>query len=247
MQINMRKNLRNPDEMRNVSIETGVIMHAEGSCLVKFGNTHVICTATVEKQVPPFLRNSGQGWVTAEYSMLPRATNSRTQREASKGRLGGRTLEIQRLIGRSLRAVMDLHALGERQIIIDCDVIQADGGTRTASITGAYVAMHIAIAGLLGKRVIHKNPIKTQVAAISCGIVDTIAVLDLDYQEDSNAMVDANFVLSRDGQIIELQSTGEQRPYSKQELDSMFTLATHGIKDLMRIQRDALGLPSEPL
>jgi ribonuclease PH len=142
---------------------------------------------------------------------------------------------------------MDLHALGERQIIIDCDVIQADGGTRTASITGAYVAMHIAIAGLLGKRVIHKNPIKTQVAAISCGIVDNIAVLDLDYQEDSNAMVDANFVLSRDGQIIELQSTGEQRPYSKQELDSMFTLATHGIKDLMRIQREALGLPSETL
>jgi ribonuclease PH len=240
MPISIRKSLRHFDEMRVVSIEVGVAGYAEGSCLIKFGNTHVLCTATVENQVPSFLKNTKQGWVTAEYSMLPRATHTRTPREIVKGKLGGRTHEIQRLIGRSLRSVIDLRALGEKQIILDCDVLQADGGTRTASITGAYVALCIAIRHMMMRGVIKKDPIKSQVAAISCGIINDAVALDLDYEEDKNAQIDANFVMTDVGDIVELQSTGEQRPFTKKELDIMLEFATKGINHLMVLQRQAI-------
>jgi ribonuclease PH len=227
--------------MRAISLEPSVSIHAEGSCMAKFGNTHVLCTASVDERVPPFLRNSGKGWVTAEYGMLPRSTHSRTDREAARGKQGGRTLEIQRLIGRSLRAVTDLPTLGERQIKIDCDVIQADGGTRTAAITGAWVALRLACERLLLAGAITKMPLTSHVAAISCGIYQNMAVLDLDYDEDSNAEIDANFVMTDDGQLVEIQATGEERPFSRQSLDDMLNLATSGCTQLFDLQRQAVA------
>jgi ribonuclease PH len=227
--------------MRAIALEPSVSIHAEGSCMAKFGNTHVLCTASVYERVPPFLRNSGKGWVTAEYGMLPRSTHSRTDREAARGKQGGRTLEIQRLIGRSLRAVTDLPTLGERQIKIDCDVIQADGGTRTAAITGAWVALRLACERLLLAGAITKMPLTSHVAAISCGIYQNMAVLDLDYDEDSNAEIDANFVMTDDGQLVEIQATGEERPFSRQSLDDMLSLATSGCTQLFDLQRQAVA------
>ena len=237
----MRPSGRRVDEMRAVSLEPGVNKHAEGSCLVRFGDTHVLCTASVEDRVPPFLRNKGRGWVTGEYGMLPRSTGSRTAREAARGRQGGRTQEIQRLIGRSLRAVTDLGALGERQITLDCDVIQADGGTRTAAITGAYVALHQALTGLVARGTIARLPFDDQVAAVSCGIVGGAAVLDLDYDEDSNADADANFVLTAAGGIVEVQGTAEGDPFSEPQLLAMLALARSGAETLFALQRDALA------
>jgi ribonuclease PH len=227
--------------MRAIALEPSVSIHAEGSCMAKFGNTHVLCTASVDERVPPFLRNSGKGWVTAEYGMLPRSTHSRTDREAARGKQGGRTLEIQRLIGRSLRAVTDLPTLGERQIKIDCDVIQADGGTRTAAITGAWVALRLACERLLLAGAITKMPLTSHVAAISCGIYQNMAVLDLDYDEDSNAEIDANFVMTDDGQLVEIQATGEERPFSRQSLDDMLNLATCGCTQLFDLHRQAVA------
>ena len=209
--------------------------------MAKFGNTHVLCTASVDERVPAFLRNSGKGWVTAEYGMLPRSTHSRTDREAARGKQGGRTLEIQRLIGRSLRAVTDLSTLDERQIKIDCDVIQADGGTRTAAITGAWVALRLACERLLIAGAITKMPLISQVSAISCGIYQNMAVLDLDYDEDSDAEIDANFVMTDDGQLVEVQATGETRPFSRQTLDDMLNLATSGCAQLFDLQRQAVA------
>ena len=217
----MRPSGRRADELRQVTLEPGVNKHAEGSCLVCFGDTHVLCTASVEDRVPPFLRNKGRGWVTGEYGMLPRSTGSRSAREAARGRQGGRTQEIQRLIGRSLRAVADLKALGERQITLDCDVIQADGGTRTAAITGAYVALHAALEALVARGVIESVPLTEQVAAVSCGIVGGEAVLDLDYAEDSTADADANFVFTAGGGIVEVQGTAEGDPFSEPQLIEM--------------------------
>ena len=237
----MRPSGRRPDEMREVTLEPGVSKHAEGSCLVRFGDTHVLCTASVEDRVPPFLRNKGRGWVTGEYGMLPRSTGSRSAREAARGRQGGRTQEIQRLIGRSLRAVTDLEALGERQITLDCDVIQADGGTRTAAITGAYVALHAALDGLVAHGAIEELPLTDQVAAVSCGIVGDEAVLDLDYAEDSTAEADANFVLTAGGGIVEVQGTAEGDPFSEQQLIAMLGLARAGAEQLFALQRDALA------
>jgi len=210
--------------------------------MARFGDTHVLCTASVEGRVPPWLRNTGKGWVTAEYGMLPRATNERMNREASRGKQSGRTQEIQRLIGRSLRAVTDLEALGEQSIKIDCDVIQADGGTRTAAITGGYVALHMAFAGLVANKKLTAIPLIAQVAAISCGIVGGEAVLDLDYVEDSGADVDANFVMSGDGALIEVQATAEADPFQRAQLNEMLDLASDGIADLAGLQRVALGL-----
>ncbi|MGD9538619.1 MAG: ribonuclease PH [Alphaproteobacteria bacterium] len=238
----MRANGRGADELRAVSLEIGFNKHAEGSCLVGFGDTRVICTASVEERVPPFLRNSGRGWVTGEYGMLPRSTGSRTDREAARGRQGGRTQEIQRLIGRSLRAVTDLTALGERQIILDCDVIQADGGTRTAAITGAYVALHLALDGLVRRGVLASLPLTDQVAAVSCGLVAGEAVLDLDYVEDSSAEADANFVMTRAGAIIEVQGTAEKAPFSEARFLDLLGLARQGVTTLTALQRKALGL-----
>ena len=209
----MRPSGRTPDQMRELRYEPGFTRHAEGSCLVSFGDTRVLVTASVEEKVPPFLRNKGQGWVTAEYGMLPRATHTRGNREAAKGKQSGRTQEIQRLIGRSLRAVVDLPKLGERQIIVDCDVIQADGGTRTAAITGGYVALHLAFQHMLRLRAVAAIPLVDQVAAISCGIYQGTPVLDLDYAEDSEADTDANFVMTGDGRIIEVQGTAEKTPF----------------------------------
>jgi ribonuclease PH len=226
--------------MRAVSLETGFSKYAEGSCLAKFGDTHVLCTATVEERVPPFLRNTGRGWVTAEYGMLPRSTHTRTDREAARGKQSGRTQEIQRLIGRSLRAVTDLAALGERQIRIDCDVIQADGGTRTASITGSYVALHRALSGLVSQGLIPALPLTDSVAAISCGVSGGIAVLDLDYAEDSSAETDANFVLTGSGKIIEIQATAEGAPFDEDIFSAMLRLARSGISELTRLQIAAL-------
>lgn len=242
MDLDVRRSLRKLDELRQVECELGAMPHAEGSCFIKFGNTHVMCTASVETQVPHFIRNTGKGWVTAEYSMLPRSTHSRMQRESAKGSVGGRTQEIQRLIGRSLRSVIDLKKLGERQIVIDCDVIRADGGTRTAAITGGYVALHMAIQSLLDKQLIKKSPITSQVAAISCGVVDGKPMLDLEYTEDSAAEVDGNFVMSGNGDIIEVQITGEERPFSKQEYDALYGLASGGIKTLLEMQRRLLKI-----
>jgi ribonuclease PH len=230
--------------LRTVSLEPSVSLHAEGSCMAKFGNTHVFCTASIDERVPPFLRNSGKGWVTAEYGMLPRSTHSRIDREAARGKQGGRTLEIQRLIGRSLRAVTDLGALGERQIKIDCDVIQADGGTRTASITGAWVALRLACERLLLAGAITRMPLTGQVAAISCGIYQGQSVLDLDYDEDSAAEIDANFVMTADGQLVEIQATGEERPFSRQSLTEMLDLATDGCSSLFALQKQAVTAAS---
>jgi ribonuclease PH len=238
----MRPSGRAPDQMRPITLEPGVSRHAEGSCLAKFGNTHVLCAATVEERVPPWMRNSGKGWVTAEYGMLPRSTNTRTDREAARGRQSGRTQEIQRLIGRSLRAVTNLVALGERQIRLDCDVIEADGGTRTAAITGSYVALYQALAKLVAAGKLPALPLTDSVAAISCGIFDGAPVLDLDYAEDSNAETDANFVMTGTGGIVEIQATAEGAPFGEDEFARMIELARAGIADLARHQRAALGL-----
>jgi len=236
----MRPSGRQLDEMRAVTLTTGVNKHAEGSCLACFGDTHVLCTASVEERVPPFLRNSGRGWVTAEYGMLPRSTGSRSGREAARGKQGGRTHEIQRLIGRSLRAVTNLTGFGERQITLDCDVIQADGGTRTAAITGAYVALHQAFEGLVASGAISAVPLIDEVAAVSCGIYEGTAVLDLDYPEDSNAEADANFVLTGKGGIVEIQGTAEADPFSQDDFLQLMELAKKGISELVIMQRAAL-------
>lgn len=232
---------RAADAMRDVTMEPGFSPYAEGSCLIRCGNTHVLCTATVEEKVPPFLRGQGQGWVTAEYGMLPRSTHTRTDREAARGKQSGRTQEIQRLIGRSLRAVTDLTALGERQIKIDCDVLQADGGTRTAAITGSWVALRLAIEKLLLDGRLTKMPLTSQVAAISCGIYDGTPVLDLDYAEDSAAETDANFVLTSDGGVVEVQMTAEEDPFDRTAMNEMFDLAEKGVAALSAMQRDAVN------
>ena len=238
----MRPSGRARDAMRPVSLEPAVAKYAEGSCLAKFGDTHVLCTASVEERVPPFLRNTGKGWVTAEYGMLPRSTATRTDREAARGRQSGRTQEIQRLIGRSLRAVTDLGQLGERQIKIDCDVLQADGGTRTAAVTGSYVALHLAFQRLFSAGLLKALPLRDNVAAVSCGVIADIAVLDLDYAEDSQAMTDANFVLTGMGGIVEIQATAEGAPFDEPLFADMLRLARQGVAELTRCQRAALGL-----
>lgn len=237
----MRPSERTPDALRSITLETGVTRYAEGSCLITCGHTKVLVTASLEEGVPGFLRGKGQGWVTAEYGMLPRATHTRGRREAAQGKQSGRTQEIQRLIGRSLRAVTDMKALGERQITVDCDVIQADGGTRTASITGAWVALRLATKYLLDEGVITKDPILDQVAAVSCGIFNGTPVLDLDYEEDSNAEADSNFVLTGSGDIVEVQATGEKRGFSQAEFEALFSLARKGIGELCVLQRAATG------
>jgi ribonuclease PH len=237
----MRPSKRKPDELRRVSIDRAVSMHAEGSCLIKFGNTHVLCTASLEERIPPWLKGQGKGWVTAEYSMLPRATNQRTRREVTAGHASGRTQEIQRLIGRALRAVVDLKALGERQISIDCDVIQADGGTRTASITGAWVALHDCLAWMKARDMLKGTVLRDQVAAVSCGLYGGQAVLDLDYAEDSEADADANFVMTGSGGIVEVQGTAETVPFSQEQFDALMLLARGGIKDLVSLQKMAVS------
>ena len=233
----MRPSGRKLDEMRNVSIETNITMHAEGSCIIKMGSTHVICTATVEERVPPFIKGSGMGWVTAEYGMLPRSTGSRMRREAASGKQGGRTVEIQRLIGRSLRAGVDRLALGERQITIDCDVIQADGGTRCASITGGWLALRLAIDKLLDSGAISTDPLISPVSAISCGIYAGQPILDLDYAEDSEAGVDGNFIMLESGNMIETQISAEGATYTRDELNSLINLAEKGASELFDIQK----------
>tara|TARA_B100001123_G_C15216895_1_gene989616 strand:+ start:730 stop:1461 length:732 start_codon:yes stop_codon:yes gene_type:complete len=238
----IRPSGRKNNEARTVSIDLGTAKHAEGSCLIKSGETHVLCTATVEERVPPFLRGRGLGWVTAEYGMLPRSTHTRTDREAARGKQSGRTLEIQRLIGRSLRAVTDAEALGERQIRIDCDVLQADGGTRTAAITGGYIALHKALDDLVERSVLPSLPLLDQVAAISCGLYQGQPVLDLDYAEDSMAQADANFVLTGSSQIIEIQATAEKTPFSQQEFEQLLRLAQSGVSALVNLQKSALSL-----
>ena len=235
----MRPSGRKLDELRNVSIETNITMHAEGSCLIKMGNTHVICTATVEDRVPPFIKGSGLGWVTAEYGMLPRSTGSRMRREAASGKQSGRTVEIQRLIGRSLRAGVDRLSLGERQITIDCDVIQADGGTRCASITGGWMALRLAIDNLMESNIILTDPLVSPVAAVSCGIYAGQPVLDLDYSEDSEAGVDGNFIMLENGNLIETQISAESATYSRDQLNSLIDLAEKGTSELFDIQRAA--------
>ena len=235
----MRPSGRKLDELRNVSIETNITMHAEGSCLIKMGNTHVICTATVEDRVPPFIKGSGLGWVTAEYGMLPRSTGSRMRREAASGKQGGRTVEIQRLIGRSLRAGVDRLSLGERQITIDCDVIQADGGTRCASITGGWMALRLAIDNLMDSNIILTDPLVSPVAAVSCGNYAGQPVLDLDYTEDSEAGVDGNFIMLENGNLIETQISAESATYSRDQLNSLIDLAEKGTSELFDIQRAA--------
>jgi ribonuclease PH len=237
----MRPSGRALDALRPITLEPGAAKYAEGSCLVRFGETHVLCAATIEEKVPPFLRNTGSGWVTAEYGMLPRSTHTRTDREAARGKQSGRTQEIQRLIGRSLRTITDLKALGERQIRIDCDVIQADGGTRTAAITGSFVALRQALAKLVAARTLPKLPILDHVAAISCGIYKGVPVLDLDYLEDSNADADANFVLTGTGKIIEVQGTAERTPFAESDLLSLLALARKGIGELVELQKKAIA------
>lgn len=237
----MRPSSRAPDALRNVSLERGVARYAEGSCLVKFGETHVLCAATVEDRPPPWLRGQGRGWVTAEYAMLPRATLERTRREVTSGKPSGRTQEIQRLIGRSLRAVVDLKLLGERQITVDCDVLQADGGTRTAAITGAWVALHDALKWMYDRSIIANRPLKDHVAAISCGIFAGTPVLDLDYAEDSNAETDANFVMTGAGGLVEIQATAEGAPFTEAELHSLLALARQGTARLVEMQKAAVG------
>ena len=236
----MRPSNRQADEMRAIRITRNYTKHAEGSVLIEFGDTRVICTASVEEKVPGFLRGKGQGWVTAEYGMLPRSTGSRMRREASGGKQGGRTMEIQRLIGRALRAGIDLNILGENTISLDCDVIQADGGTRTASITGAWVALHDAIPYLLKKQIIDKNPLHHRIASVSVGIFNGTPVLDLDYAEDSNAETDMNVVMNSDNGFIEVQGTAEGHPYSKDELNNMLALAEKGISELFASQKAAI-------
>jgi ribonuclease PH len=236
----MRPSKRAPDELRKVSLERGVSRYAEGSCLVKFGETHVLCTASLEERGPPWLRGTGKGWVTAEYSMLPRATHDRTRREVTAGKPSGRTQEIQRLIGRSLRAVMDLGAIGEKQITLDCDVLQADGGTRTASITGAWVALHDCIGWMRQRSMLLGNPLKDHVAAISCGISHGVPVLDLDYAEDSAAETDANFVMTGGGGIVEIQGTAEGKPFSEEEFLALMKLARNGVARLVDLQKLAV-------
>ncbi len=235
----MRPSGRNLDEIRSITIETNVTKHAEGSCLIKIGDTHVLCTATVEDRVPPFVKGSGLGWVTAEYGMLPRSTGSRMRREAASGKQGGRTVEIQRLIGRSLRAGVDRVALGERQITVDCDVIQADGGTRCASISGGWVALKLAVKKLLKEGIVNTDPLISPIAAISCGIYAGQPILDLDYSEDSEAGVDGNFIMMGSGNMIETQISAEGSTYSRSQLDELMDLAIKGIKDLIIAQEKA--------
>ena len=236
----MRPSRRQPDELRAVSLERGVVKYAEGSCFVKFGDTHVLVTATLEERLPPWLKGQARGWVTAEYGMLPRATLERTRREASTGKQSGRSVEIQRLIGRSLRAVLDLPSLGERQITIDCDVIQADGGTRTAAITGAWVALHDCIAWMKTRDMTRGEPLRDHVAAISCGICDGTPVLDLDYAEDSGAQTDANFVMTGDGRLVEVQGTAEKIPFTEQQFLDLLALAKRGLMKLVDLQKLAV-------
>lgn len=237
----MRPSRRAPDELRPVTLERGVVKYAEGSCLVKFGDTHVLVTATLEDRLPPWLKGQGRGWVTAEYGMLPRATSERTRREAAAGKQSGRTVEIQRLIGRSLRTIVDLEALGERQITVDCDVLQADGGTRTASITGAWVALADCINWMKTRNMIKANVMRDNVAAISCGIYKGAPVLDLDYAEDSEAETDANFVMTGDGRIIEVQGTAEREPFTQDEFLVLIALAQKGIARLVDLQKLAVA------
>ena len=236
----IRPSKRAPDALRDIVLETGVNRYAEGSCLAKFGNTHVLCTASWSNDVPRWMKGTNKGWITAEYGMLPRSTHSRNRREAASGKQGGRTMEIQRLIGRALRSVADLEALGENQITIDCDVIQADGGTRTAAITGGFVALAIACRYLVEEDVISANPLTAHAAAISCGVYEDMPVLDLDYAEDSSAMVDANFVMSSDGAIIEVQGTGEERPFTRAEFNALTDLADKGCGELFALQKAAI-------
>ncbi len=233
---------RQPNQLRTIEILTDVSKHAEGSCLIKFGDTHVLCTATVEENVPGWMKNSGKGWVTAEYGMLPRATEKRTDREAAKGKQTGRTQEIQRLIGRAMRAIVDLEKLGERQVKLDCDVIQADGGTRTAAITGCYVALYKAFDYLMTIGLLKHMPLKDSVAAISVGIYNGISVLDLDYAEDSTADTDSNFVITGKGGIVEIQGTAEKDPFTEEQFLELLALAKHGCADLKAAQNKALGL-----
>ena len=235
-----RSSGRLADQMRTISLEPSISRYAEGSCFAKFGNTHIYCTASLDERVPSFLRNNGKGWVTAEYGMLPRSTHGRMDREAARGKQSGRTLEIQRLIGRSLRAVTCLDSLGERQIKIDCDVIQADGGTRTAAITGAWVALRMACEKLLLSGEITKLPLTGQVAAISCGVTKGMCVLDLDYEEDSQAEIDANFIMTADEQLVEVQATGEAHPFSRATLNEMIDLASAGCAQLFYLQNQAI-------
>ena len=237
----MRPSGRAPDEMRDIEIITNFTKHAEGSCLISFGGTRVLVTASVEEKVPPFLRGKGEGWVTGEYSMLPRATHTRGSREAAKGKQSGRTQEIQRLIGRSLRSVVDFKKLGERQITVDCDVIQADGGTRTAAITGAWIALHDCIHWMKSRSIITGNPLRDHVAAVSCGIVKGVPVIDLDYPEDSSAETDANFVMTGSGGLVEVQGTAEGKPFSEAELLSLLGLAKNGISSLVAMQKSVIG------
>ena len=237
----MRPSKRAPNEMRKVSFERGVARYAEGSCLVRFGETHVLCAASLEDKPPPWLRGQGRGWVTAEYAMLPRATSTRTRRESATGKVSGRTQEIQRLIGRSLRAVVDLGKLGERQITLDCDVLQADGGTRTAAITGAFLALRDCLAWMAGRSILKDIPLKDHVAAVSCGVHQGETVLDLDYAEDSTAETDANFVITGSGGLVEVQGSAEGAPFSEAELLAMLALARGGVADLVKLQKQALG------
>ncbi len=236
----MRPSRRQPDELRPVSLERGVVKFAEGSCFVRFGDTHVLVTATLEDRLPPWLKGQARGWITAEYGMLPRATLERTRREASAGKQNGRTVEIQRLIGRSLRSVVDLKALGERQITIDCDVIQADGGTRTASITGAWIALYDCLAWMKAREMIEAEVLRDHIAAISCGVCGGAAVLDLDYAEDSQADTDANFVLTGSGNIVEVQATAEKVPFSEEQLTTLLALARKGVAKLIDLQKMAV-------
>lgn len=239
--MSTRPSGRTPDEMRAITIETGFTKHAEGSCLISFGDTRVLCTASIEERIPPWLRGKGEGWVTGEYSMLPRSTHTRSGREAARGKQSGRTQEIQRLIGRSLRAVVDLKKLGERQITLDCDVLQADGGTRTASISGAWVALRLAVNTLLDQKLISEDPIIQKVAAISCGVFQGTPVLDLDYDEDSNADADANFVLIGDGNIAEVQATAEGATYDEEALLRLLRLARMGCDGIFAAQDKAVS------
>ena len=237
----MRPSNRAPTELRDVTLERKVARYAEGSCLVKFGGTHVLCTASLEDKPPPWLRGQGRGWITAEYAMLPRATHTRSRRESTSGKPSGRTQEIQRLIGRSLRAVTNLQGMGERQITIDCDVLQADGGTRTASITGAWIALHDCLDWMRGRSIVKESPLNDHVAAVSCGIYRGTPVLDLDYAEDSEAQTDANFVLSGAGALVEVQASAEGAVFTEAELGAMMTLAKAGIADLVALQKKALA------
>ncbi|HJD67220.1 MAG: ribonuclease PH [Rickettsia endosymbiont of Graphium doson] len=236
----MRQSGRKSNQLRPISLELSPLINAEGSCLIKIGNTHVMCSASYDTTVPPFLRNQNRGWITAEYGMLPSSTSQRNKREAAQGKQSGRTQEIQRLIGRTMRSIIDLQKLGERQITIDCDVINADGGTRTAAITGSYVALHLAIRSLMKKRILKVNPLINQVAAVSCGIYKGQPILDLDYLEDSDAEVDSNFVFAGNGNLIEIQGTAEKEPFSEEQFLEMLKLAKAGVSELFKLQNQVL-------